>query len=126
MTEPYDIDDPGEAMPAPVRAAFREALPRDLARARDAFARGAPAEVFGAAHDIKGQAPLFGYGLIGAVAHATAELSRGRAAFDDARRDAVAAHLDALETLIANDIAGGGGELGRALLEELEIRRRGL
>ncbi|MFM8800707.1 MAG: Hpt domain-containing protein [Tagaea sp.] len=126
MSEPRDIDDPGEDMPDALRAAFRAALPRDLARAREAFACGAPAAVFGAAHDIKGQAPLFGYGLLGAVAHALAELSRGRAGFDDARRDAVAAHLDALETLIANDIAGGGGELGRALLEELEIRRRGL
>ncbi|MCM0019481.1 MAG: Hpt domain-containing protein, partial [Tagaea sp.] len=126
MADGYEIDDPGEDMPESVRVAFLAALPRDLARIRDAFDANAPDGLFRAAHDIKGQAPLFGYGLVAAVATALAELTRGRTAFDPARRTCVQAHVEALETLVANDIKGGGGDLGRALLAELEIRRQAL
>jgi HPt (histidine-containing phosphotransfer) domain-containing protein len=126
MTSGYDLDDPGEDMPEPVRAAFRAALPKDLARMREALAQASPNGVFRAAHDVKGQAPLFGYGLVAAIASALADLTRGQTAFEPARLGCVQAHVEALETLIANDIQGGGGELGRAVLAELEIRRKGL
>lgn len=126
MADGYDLDDPGEDMPPSVREAFRKALPRDVARVREGLDQGAPDALFRAAHDIKGQAPLFGYGLIAAVATLLAELTRGQAAFDAQRRASVQAHVEALETLVANDIKGGGGDLGRALLAELEIRRQGL
>jgi HPt (histidine-containing phosphotransfer) domain-containing protein len=126
MVSGYDIDDPGEDIPESVRVAFLAALPRDVARIRGAFDDGAPDAVFRAAHDIKGQAPLFGYGLVAAVATALADLSRGRAAFEPARRASVQAHVEALETLVANDIKGGGGDLGRSLLAELEIRRQAM
>lgn len=126
MASGYDLDDPGEDMPASVRDAFRAALPRDVARIRAGYDQGSPEAVFRAAHDIKGQAPLFGYGLVAAVAARLTELTRGRSTFDPARRPGVQAHVEALETLVANDIKGGGGDLGRALLVELEIRRQGL
>jgi HPt (histidine-containing phosphotransfer) domain-containing protein len=126
MTSDYDLDDPGEDMPEPVRAAFREALPRDVARLRAGFERDSPAALFEAAHDIKGQAPLFGYGLVAAIATALADMTRGRGALEPARRAGVQAHVEALEALVANDIQGGGGDLGRDLLAELEIRRQGL
>jgi chemotaxis protein histidine kinase CheA len=126
MASGYDLDDPGEDMPASVRDAFREALPRDVARIRAGFDLGSPDALFRAAHDIKGQAPLFGYGLVAAVATILAELTRGHSTFDPGRRTCVLAHVEALETLVANDIKGGGGDLGRALLAELEIRRQGL
>ena len=122
----YDLDDPGEDMPPAVRAAFREALPRDVARIRSGLDAGSPDALFRGAHDIKGQAPLFGYGLVAAVATSLTELSRGHSTFDPKRRACVQAHVEALETLVANDIAGGGGDLGRALLAELEICRQGL
>lgn len=126
MVNPYDLDDPGEDMPAAVRDAFRAALPRDVARIRDGFDQNSPDAVFRPAHDIKGQAPLFGYGLVAAVATRLTELTRSHSTFDPARRACVQAHVEALETLVANDIKGGGGDLGRALLSELEIRRQGL
>lgn len=126
MANGYDIDDAGEDMPESVRVAFLAALPRDLARVRGAFDAGSPDALFRAAHDIKGQAPLFGYGLVAAVATALAELTRGRAEFEPPRRICVQAHVEALETLVANEIVGGGGDLGRALLAELEIRRQAL
>lgn len=126
MDSGYDLDDPGEDMPEAVRAAFREALPRDVGRIRGAFDQGSPDALFRAAHDIKGQAPLFGYGLVAAIATILAELTRGHERFDPSRRAGVQAHVEALETLVANDIKGGGGDLGRALLAELEIRRQGL
>jgi HPt (histidine-containing phosphotransfer) domain-containing protein len=126
MASEYDLDDPGEDMPASVREAFREALPRDVSRIRAGFDQNAPDALFRAAHDIKGQAPLFGYGLVAAVATHLAELTRGRNTFDPALRGCVQAHVEALETLVANEIKGGGGDLGRALLTELEIRRQGL
>jgi HPt (histidine-containing phosphotransfer) domain-containing protein len=126
MANGYDLDDPGEDMPEAVREAFREALPRDAARIRAGLDAGSPEALFRAAHDIKGQAPLFGYGLVAAVATLLAELTRGHKTFDPARRACVQAHVEALETLVANDIKGGGGDLGRGLLAELEIRRQGL
>jgi HPt (histidine-containing phosphotransfer) domain-containing protein len=126
MESGYDLDDPGEDMPESVRVAFGQALPRDVARIRAGLDQNSPDGLFRAAHDIKGQAPLFGYGLVAAVATALAELTRGRAEFEPPRRDCVQAHVEALETLVANDIKGGGGDLGRALLAELEIRRQAL
>jgi HPt (histidine-containing phosphotransfer) domain-containing protein len=98
-----------------------------IGQGHDGFAvEQRPAALFQAAHDIKGQAPLFGYGLVGAVATALADMTRGRSAFEPARRASVQAHVEALESLVANDIKGGGGDLGRDLLAELEIRRQGL
>lgn len=126
MADGYDLDDPGDDMPPPVREAFLKALPLDVARVRAGLDQGSPDAVFRAAHDIKGQAPLFGYGLVAAVATLLTELARGQAAFDPPRHASVRAHLEAMETLVANDIRGGGGDLGRALLAELEIRRQGL
>lgn len=126
MASGYDLDDPGEDMPESVRVAFREALPRDVARIRAGFDAGSPDALFRTAHDIKGQAPLFGYGLVAAIATALAEITRGHKTFDPTRRAGVQAHVEALETLVANDIKGGGGDLGRALMAELEVRRQGL
>lgn len=126
MNMEFDLDDPGEAMPAMVVAAFRKALPQEAAKLRLSFGHGDAAGMFRIAHDMKGQAPLFGYGLLAAVAAALVGLTRDRTTLDIARLAAIEPHVAAIETIVNHDIKGGGGATGRALLAELEIRRAGL
>jgi len=126
MNMEFDLDDPGEAMPALVVAAFRKALPQEAAKLRTAFGGGDAAGMFRVAHDLKGQAPLFGYGLLAAVAAALVGLTRDRTILDVARLAAIEPHIGAIETIVNHDIKGGGGATGRALLAQLENRRAGL
>ncbi len=126
MNMEFDLDDPGEDMPEAVVAAFRTALPKEVAKLRVAIGTGDAPDMFRVAHDLKGQAPLFGYGLLAAVAAELVGLTRDRATLDIARIAAIEPHVAAIETIVTHDIKGGGGATGRALLAELENRRAGL
>jgi chemotaxis protein histidine kinase CheA len=87
----------------------------------DAGARAASVkELYGIAHNIKGQGGSFGYPLVTRIAHSLCTLVRQERDFSDADLGVVQAHLDALRLILAKDIKGEGGEVGAKLAARLE------
>ncbi|MBL8708582.1 MAG: hypothetical protein JNL25_05280 [Rhodospirillaceae bacterium] len=82
-----------------------------VARARD---------IYGVAHNIKGQGSSFGYPLMTRLGQSLCELTRRKTAFTDSDLDLVAAHLDAMRLVLAKEIRGDGGELGQKLGARME------
>jgi hypothetical protein len=77
-------------------------------------------EIYGIAHNIKGQGSSFGYPLITRIGHSLCTLSRNEREFTDADFGVAQAHLDALRLILTKDIKGDGGEVGDKLSKRLE------
>ncbi len=87
----------------------------------DGAARAASVkELYGIAHNVKGQGGAFGYPLVTRIAHSLCTLVRQERDFSDADLGVVQAHLDALRLILAKDIKGEGGETGAKLAARLE------
>ena len=120
-------DDENENMSAALRRAEAAvaALARDyLAWARAdlelcqrhlAAARGEPAErdqhiadLFGVAHNIKGQGSSFGYPLMTRLGQSLCQLTRLSHSFTDTELELVAAHLQAMSDILQQEARGEG------------------
>jgi hypothetical protein len=87
----------------------------------DASSRAASIkELYGIAHNIKGQGSSFGYPLVTRIGHSLCTLVRQEREFSDADLGVVQAHLDALRLILVKDIKGEGGEVGAKLAARLE------
>lgn len=77
-------------------------------------------ELYGIAHNVKGQGGAFGYPLVTRIAHSLCTLVRQEREFIDADLGVIQAHLDALRLILVKDIKGDGGEVGPKLAARLE------
>lgn len=77
-------------------------------------------ELYGIAHNIKGQGSSFGYPLVTRIGHSLCTLARQERVFTDADLGVIQAHLDALRLILTKDIKGEGGEVGNKLATRLE------
>jgi hypothetical protein len=77
-------------------------------------------ELYGIAHNIKGQGSSFGYPLVTRIGHSLCTLVRQERDFLDADLGVMQAHLDALRLILTKDIKGEGGEVGAKLAARLE------
>ncbi|HEY4161514.1 MAG TPA: hypothetical protein VGM59_00540 [Dongiaceae bacterium] len=77
-------------------------------------------ELYGVAHNIKGQGSSFGYPLVTRIGHSLCVLTRTEREFKDSDLGVAQAHLDALRLILTKDIKGEGGELGAKLAKRLE------
>ena len=77
-------------------------------------------ELYGIAHNVKGQGGAFGYPLVTRIAHSLCTLVRQERDFSDADLGVVQAHLDALRLILVKDIKGEGGDTGAKLAARLE------
>jgi hypothetical protein len=90
------------------------------ARENPATAQASIKELYGIAHNIKGQGSSFGYPLVTRIGHSLCTLTRSERAFKDADFGVAQAHLDALRLVLTKDIKGEGGEVGAKLVRRLE------
>ena len=74
------------------------------------------------AHELRGQSGTFNYPLITKLAKSLYEttLDPDRLVTDD-RKKLIDAHIDAIRTVFKNRITGNGGEVGLALLHDIEV-----
>jgi hypothetical protein len=77
-------------------------------------------ELYGIAHNIKGQGSSFGYPLITRLGQSLCALTRRERAFSDGDLGVIQAHLDALRLILTKDIKGDGGDVGDKLAKRLE------
>ena len=93
-----------------------------LKRARDVPQERAAAvrDLYGMAHNIKGQGSSFGYPLVTRIGHSLCALTRQERAFSDADLGVIQAHIDAIRLILTKDIKGEGGEVGAKLAARLE------
>jgi hypothetical protein len=77
-------------------------------------------EIYGIAHNLKGQGTSFGYPLITRIGQSLCQLTRRDCVFSDADLGIVQAHLDAIRLVLAKDIKGDGGAIGDKLGARLE------
>lgn len=105
------------ALAAETMAALRAAL---AACAADPPVPGAGAGLFRAAHTLKGEGTSFGYPLVTDIAARLCAALEGGAARDPAARPLLAAHVTAIEAVLAARLTGGGGPVGARLLATLD------
>jgi len=92
----------------------------NAAKAAPENRRGQLDLLYAAMHNIKGQGSSFGYPLVTRIGQSLCRLvAPGRALDDDALKIAQA-HLDALKLVLAQKIAGKGGDVGDKLAARLE------
>jgi hypothetical protein len=93
-----------------------------LKTAREAPAERAAAvkDLYGIAHNIKGQGSSFGYPLVTRIGHSLCSLTRQERDFSDADLGVIQAHVDALRLILTKEIKGEGGEVGAKLAARLE------
>jgi chemotaxis protein histidine kinase CheA len=77
-------------------------------------------DLYGIAHNIKGQGSSFGYQLVTRIGHSLCTLVRQERPFSEADLGVIQAHLDALRLILTKDIKGEGGEVGAKLASRLE------
>jgi hypothetical protein len=108
---------------------FAESARADLDRCSAALkaAREQPAtradgvkDIYGIAHNLKGQGSSFGYPLITRIGQSLCMLTRRHRDFSDADLGVVQAHLDAIRLILTKDIKGDAGEIGDKLAARLE------
>ena len=93
-----------------------------LKRAREVPLERAAAvqDIYGIAHNIKGQGSSFGYPLVTRIGHSLCALTRQERDFSDADLGVIQAHIDALRLILTKEIKGEGGEVGTKLAARLE------
>ena len=72
-------------------------------------------EIFRQSHDIRGLGSTFGYELITEIGGSLCTFLEEIALHDDNAMEVVSAHVDALCAVIANDVKGDGGVVGREI-----------
>lgn len=77
-------------------------------------------EVYGVAHDIKGQGSTFGYHLVTDIGQLLCRYTERAIEHQKVDRTVIDAHVEALRTVIDNRIQGPAGELGREILDALK------
>lgn len=77
-------------------------------------------EVYGVAHDIKGQGSTFGYHLITDIGLLLCRYTERAIERKKVDRAVIDAHVEALRTVVDNRIQGPAGELGREILDALK------
>jgi hypothetical protein len=77
-------------------------------------------EIYGIAHNLKGQGSSFGYPLITRIGQSLCQLTRPDRNFSDSDLGIVQAHLDAIRLILAKEIKGDGGDIGSKLAARLE------
>lgn len=105
---------------------------RDLlgeARADAGLCEAKLGELYGIAHNIKGQGTSFGYPLMTQIGQSLCTFTRpahDRAGRDFGERDlgVVQSHLDAMRLILMKEIRGDGGDTGRKLTQRLEAMVR--
>lgn len=91
-------------------------------------------ELYGIAHNIKGQGGSFGYPLMTQIGHSLCVFTRPAQdqadgnqpdrAFDERELGVIQSHLDAMRLILTKEIRGDGGETGRKLAQRLEAMVR--
>lgn len=77
-------------------------------------------EVYGVAHDIKGQGSTFGYHLITDIGQLLCRYAERAIERKKVDRAVIDAHVEAMRTVVDNRIQGPAGELGREIIEALK------
>jgi len=77
-------------------------------------------DIYGIAHNMKGQGSSFGYPLVTRIGQSLCALTRRERAFSDQDLAVIQAHFDALKLILTKDIKGDGGEVGGKLAARLE------
>lgn len=106
---------------------YKSQLQADVASLKEVWAQvdqAAPApahiqEVFGIAHNLKGQAGSFGYSLVTSVAASLCELTRDNPDCTG-KASALDKHIRILDQIVAKDVKGDGGEAGAKIVALLE------
>ena len=87
----------------------------------DPAGRGARVkDIYGIAHNMKGQGSSFGFPLVTRIGQSLCALTRRERAFSDQDLAVIQAHFEALKLILTKDIKGDGGEVGGKLAARLE------
>lgn len=78
-------------------------------------------QIFGIAHDVKGQGGSFGYGLVTAIGNQLCRFLEGRESFTNPELEAVRLHIDTIRMVIAKRMEGDGGREGESLMRGLQL-----
>ncbi|OIR10064.1 hypothetical protein GALL_79920 [mine drainage metagenome] len=131
--DPHDVDAAAlaraEAVIANLRGAYLDWVRGDLARLHALLdeARATPPagrgeqmrQIFTVAHDVKGQGGSFGYDLVTRIGNHLCRYIERPEPWPDARLEAVARHLEAMDRIIGERLEGAGGETGAALWRQI-------
>ena len=77
------------------------------------------AHIFRRAMDLKGQGGSFGYDLITQIGDTLKRFTKNQQSASDRDVDIIAAHIDALRTVLTQNIRGDGGEVGQQIVAGL-------
>lgn len=91
-----------------------------IATVTDGHNADALREVYGVAHDIKGQGSTFGYHLVTDIGQLLCRYAERAIEQQKVDRAVIDAHVEALRTVVDNRIQGPAGELGREILDTLK------
>lgn len=69
--------------------------------------------------EIKGQAETFGYALLGRFGDSLYQFTRQMVTVNDRQLDLIKAHIDAIDVVVSQNVAGTGGQLGEELSNSL-------
>jgi chemotaxis protein histidine kinase CheA len=78
-------------------------------------------DIYGIAHNVKGQGGSFGYDFVTLVGASLCKFLRSAPGQSDDDLEIVHAHLSALDLASRDDMTGDGGEKGRKILHELSV-----
>lgn len=77
-------------------------------------------DLFGIAHNLKGQAGSFGYDLVTSIAASLCDLLRQQSGhFSSQDVKIVGQHVQVLERVVSKGIVGDGGETGQKIVQSL-------
>ncbi len=76
-------------------------------------------EINKVAHDLKSLAGQFSFPMIGEVGNSLCDFINSEPDLANARLDVIRVHVDAIVVILANGLAGDGGEAGKHLLAAL-------
>ncbi len=91
-----------------------------IARVTDGHNADALRDVYGVAHDIKGQGSTFGYHLITEIGQLLCRYTERAIERKKVDRTVIDAHVEAMRTVVDNRIQGPAGELGREIIDALK------
>lgn len=76
-------------------------------------------EVLWVAHEMRGQAGTFGYGLVTTIGTEICRYIEGAETPEAVRQDVLAVYVDAIRAVIAGRVLGDGGEIGEQILTSM-------
>ncbi len=91
-----------------------------IAAVTDGHNADALRDVYGVAHDIKGQGSTFGYHLITEIGQLLCRYTERAIERKKVDRTVIDAHVEAMRTVVDNRIQGPAGELGREIIDALK------